>query len=129
MIVAPSPASAGAALMGSASGPALGLGAESSFAIHLQSLSPVESASPSSTEAALKSAVEPIMDALKFVDQDATALQGAVNAVQAGGGTISPGDMIMLSMRCNEFLFHCELTSNIASRSSDGLQQLFREQG
>jgi hypothetical protein len=37
--------------------------------------------------------------------------------------------MVMLSMRCQEFMFHCQLTSNIANRTSDGLQQLFRQQG
>jgi hypothetical protein len=37
--------------------------------------------------------------------------------------------MIMLSVRCQEFMFHCQLTSNVANRTSDGLQQLFRQQG
>ena len=39
-----------------------------------------------------------------------------------------PGDMLMMTMKAQEFLFHCELTSNVANRSSDGVQQLFREQ-
>ena len=30
--------------------------------------------------------------------------------------------------RSFEFLFACELTSNVANRSSDGLSQLFRQQ-
>ncbi len=46
----------------------------------------------------------------------------------SSGAQVTPGEMVMLSMRCDEFLFHCELTSNAASRSSDGLQELFREQ-
>ena len=41
---------------------------------------------------------------------------------------MSPGEMVMLTVRCQEFMFHCQLTSNIANRTSDGLQQLFRQQ-
>jgi hypothetical protein len=41
---------------------------------------------------------------------------------------MKPGDMLMMTMRAHEFLFHCELTSNVANRSSEGVQQLFREQ-
>jgi hypothetical protein len=41
---------------------------------------------------------------------------------------MSAGDMIMLTVRSHEFLFHCELTSNVANRTSDGIQQLFRQQ-
>jgi hypothetical protein len=42
---------------------------------------------------------------------------------------MSPADMVMLTMRVQEFSFHCQLTSNIANRTADGLQQLFRQQG
>ena len=41
---------------------------------------------------------------------------------------MTSGDMLMLTVRCHEFLFHCELTSNVANRTSDGVQQLFRQQ-
>jgi hypothetical protein len=47
---------------------------------------------------------------------------------QAKGHEMTPGDMMNLTMRCQEFMFHCQLTSNIANRTSDGLQQLFRQQ-
>jgi hypothetical protein len=51
-------------------------------------------------------------------------------ALQAGSrdGVMKPGDMLMMAMKAHEFLFHCELTSNVANRTSDGVQQLFREQ-
>jgi hypothetical protein len=45
-----------------------------------------------------------------------------------GGAEMTPSDMLNLTVRCHEFLFHCELTSNVANRSSDGIQQLFRQQ-
>ncbi|MEM7283599.1 MAG: hypothetical protein AAF438_18440 [Pseudomonadota bacterium] len=41
---------------------------------------------------------------------------------------MKPGELMMLSMRSHEFLFHCELVSNVANRASDGVQQLFRQQ-
>jgi hypothetical protein len=53
-------------------------------------------------------------------------------AEQAGAAAdqkdLKPGELMMLTMRSHEFLFACELTSNVANRSSDGLQQLFRQQ-
>jgi hypothetical protein len=44
------------------------------------------------------------------------------------GGQMKPSDILMMTLRAQEFLFHCELTSNVANRTSDGVQQLFREQ-
>jgi hypothetical protein len=58
------------------------------------------------------------------VDQLGTTSKTAT----ASGGDMSSGDMLMLTVRCHEFLFHCELTSNVANRTSDGVQQLFRQQ-
>ena len=46
-----------------------------------------------------------------------------------GDRDMSPGDMLMLTVESHEFLFHCELTANVANRTSDGIQQLFRQQG
>jgi hypothetical protein len=62
------------------------------------------------------------------------ALNGRVDALGTASKTatsssdMSAGDMLMLTVRCHEFLFHCELTSNVANRTSDGVQQLFRQQ-
>lgn len=44
------------------------------------------------------------------------------------GKELRPSELMMLTMRSHEFLFHCELVSNVANRSSDGMQQLFRQQ-
>ena len=57
------------------------------------------------------------------VDQLGTASKTATSS-----GDMTAGDMLMLTVRCHEFLFHCELTSNVANRTSDGVQQLFRQQ-
>jgi len=40
-----------------------------------------------------------------------------------------PSELMMITMRSHEFLFRCELTANVANRASDGVQQLFRQQG
>lgn len=52
-------------------------------------------------------------------------------ATQAAGleaRDMKPSELLLLTMRSHEFLFHCELVSNVANRSSDGVQQLFRQQ-
>jgi hypothetical protein len=48
---------------------------------------------------------------------------------EASGGQLTPGEIVQLTMKCQEFMFQCQLTSNIANRSADGVQQLFRQQG
>ena len=48
---------------------------------------------------------------------------------EASGGQLTPGEIVQLTMKCQEFSFQCQLTSNIANRSSDGVQQLFKQQG
>lgn len=53
---------------------------------------------------------------------------GDISKMATSSGDLTPGDMLMLSVRCHEFLFQCELTSNVANRTSDGVQQLFRQQ-
>jgi hypothetical protein len=49
-------------------------------------------------------------------------------ALELQHGEFRPSDMLMMTLKAQEFLFHCELTSNVANRTSDGVQQLFREQ-
>jgi hypothetical protein len=49
-------------------------------------------------------------------------------ALELQHGQFRPSDMLMMTLKAQEFLFHCELTSNVANRTSDGVQQLFREQ-
>lgn len=51
------------------------------------------------------------------------------HADRAAQTEMKPSELMQLTMRSHEFLFHCELVSNVANRSSDGMQQLFRQQG
>ncbi len=64
------------------------------------------------------------LDSLNGRVDSLTSLSGTAT----GASDLTPGDMLMLSVRSHQFLFQCELTSNVANRSSDGVQQLFRQQ-
>jgi len=65
---------------------------------------------------------------LEYVNNEAASISEFANRAVSAGSAMTPGEMVMLSVRCQEFMFHCQLTSNVANRASDGLQQLFRQQ-
>ena len=67
-------------------------------------------------------------DQLEVVNGQASSLAAHARAAEAKGAAVTPGEMIQLTVQCHEFMFSCQLTSNIANRTSDGLQQLFRQQ-
>jgi hypothetical protein len=67
-----------------------------------------------------------VMDTLNSLNGSAQSLGS--QALQLQHGQFRPSDMLMMTLKAQEFLFHCELTSNVANRTSDGVQQLFREQ-
>ncbi len=76
----------------------------------------------------LAPAMKGIFNQLEFVNGQASNLAAHAKAAEAKGAAITPGEMIGLTVQCHEFMFNCQLTSNIANRTSDGLQQLFRQQ-
>ncbi|MGN6526994.1 MAG: hypothetical protein ACTHL8_11435 [Burkholderiaceae bacterium] len=73
-------------------------------------------------------AVQALFQPLEHINGEATSLRADAAAALRAGPEMSPGDMVQLTVRCQEFMFHCELTSNMANRASDGVQQLFRQQ-
>jgi hypothetical protein len=73
-------------------------------------------------------AAKQLMQPFEHINGEATRLSLDANAAQSAGRDMSPSEMVQLTVRCQEFMFHCQLTSNIANRTSDGLQQLFRQQ-
>lgn len=79
-------------------------------------------------------AVEPISPGFQAVLQNFESLNGRVSNLGElatnleAGAEPTPGEMVQLTVKCHEFLFHAELTSNVANRTSDGVQQLFRQQ-
>ena len=63
------------------------------------------------------------------------ALNGRANqlghlseAMKANARDLSPSQVIDMTLKCHELVFQAELTSNVANRSSEGVQQLFRQQ-
>ncbi len=70
-----------------------------------------------------------MLRALDGIDVQARGVTDYAQASMASGGEMTPGEIVQLTMKCQEFMFQCQLTSNIANRSADGVQQLFRQQG
>lgn len=73
-------------------------------------------------------AVKGLLDTLDKVNTEAKSVADYARSAESSGSELTPGEIVELTMRCQEFMFHCQLTSNIANRSSDGVQQLFRQQ-
>ena len=73
-------------------------------------------------------ATKQVMKPFEHINGEATRLAADAEASKASGKEMSPSEMVSMSVRCQQFMFHCQLTSNIANRTSDGLQQLFRQQ-
>jgi hypothetical protein len=73
-------------------------------------------------------AAEQLIKPFEHINNEAAQLAQDARAAQSGDRALSPSEIVMLTVRSTEFMFHCQLTSNIANRTSDGLQQLFRQQ-
>ena len=76
----------------------------------------------------LSPALKAMFGQLEKVNGEAKAVSDYAQSAGASGADMSPSEIVNLTMRCQEFMFHCQLTSNIANRTSDGIQQLFRQQ-
>ena len=77
---------------------------------------------------ALAPAMKAMFTQLEKVNGEARSVSDYAAKATAEGTEMTPGEVVQLTMRCHEFMFHCQLTSNIANRTSDGIQQLFRQQ-
>lgn len=73
-------------------------------------------------------ALKGMFNALDQVNVQARAVSRYAATAEASGGQLTPGEIVQLTMKCSEFMFQAQLTSNIANRSSDGVQQLFKQQ-
>jgi hypothetical protein len=77
---------------------------------------------------ALGPAVKAMFTQLEKVNGEAKGVSEYAKAAELSGAEMTPGEVVNLTMKCHEFMFHCQLTSNIANRTSDGIQQLFKQQ-
>ena len=73
-------------------------------------------------------AAQALMRPFEHINLEASAIADSAKLAQVAGKDLSPGEMVMLTVRCQEFSFHAQLLSNMANRMSDGVQQLFRQQ-
>lgn len=78
--------------------------------------------------AAGSEAAQQLMKPFEHINSEASRLSVDASVAKNEGRDMSPSEVVMLTVRCQEFMFHCQLTSNIANRTADGLQQLFRQQ-
>jgi len=77
-----------------------------------------------STDALTSSLIAP----LNYIDGEAEALVDYARDAVASGNELTPSEIVLLTARSQEFMFHSQLTANIANRTAEGLQQLFRQQ-
>jgi len=73
-------------------------------------------------------AVKLVFKPFDHINSEAAQLQESGKVAQAAGKDLTPGDMVMLTARCQEFAFHCQLMASVANKTSDGLSQMFRQQ-
>ena len=78
--------------------------------------------------AAPSESMQALFQPLEHINNEAASLNEVAQSAMAAGRDMTPGEMVMLTVRCQEFLFHSQLTTNVANRTSDGIQQLFRQQ-
>lgn len=69
-----------------------------------------------------------MVNAFDGLNGTATRIETLSRSMSASATEMTPGQMLEMTMQCHQFLFQSQLTSNVANRTSDGVQQLFRQQ-
>lgn len=72
--------------------------------------------------------VRMLMSAMDNLNGGAESINDLAKTMTQNTGELTPGQVIEMTMKSHHFLFQCEMTSNVANRTSDGIQQLFRQQ-
>jgi hypothetical protein len=73
-------------------------------------------------------ALQALLRPLEQINTDSSAISAQAKVAMSEGRSLTPSEMVLLTAQCHEFMFRCQLTSTMANRTSDGLQQLFRQQ-
>ena len=73
-------------------------------------------------------ALKNMLSPLQMLNNKGAEIGTRANELSSGVQEMTPSNMVMLTMEAHEFLFRAEITANVANRSSDGIQQLFRQQ-
>ena len=103
------------------------------FAAAMQRNGAVQANAPAGAEAvqATQKPSEGMRNVLAAFDRlngGADGIRALADKLAANPADASPSQIIQMTMQCHQFMFQCELTSNVANRTSDGIQQLFRQQ-
>lgn len=103
------------------------------FAAAMERNGAVQANAPASAEAvqATQKPSEGMRNVLAAFDRlngGADGIRALADKLAANPADASPSQIIQMTMQCHQFMFQCELTSNVANRTSDGIQQLFRQQ-
>ncbi len=85
-----------------------------------------ETVTGSEAKPAASAGLQQLLNPLASLNEKSQVLK--TESELAVGDNVKPSELMMLTMRAHEFMFQCELTANVANRSSDGVQQLFRQQ-
>jgi hypothetical protein len=129
--IAAAPITGAASAAGAAASPLVQVGygvSLSDFGAFQQGLAQASARIEARPIGASSEAAKVLVAPFEHINTEAAKLSADAATAQAAGDTMSPGDMVMLTARCQEFSFHCTLMSNIANRTSEGLQQMFRQQ-
>ncbi len=90
--------------------------------------SPAVQVQPAHSLHAPGEALNALFKPLEHINSQAAELATQARVAQTEGRALTPSEMVLLTVKCHEFMFHCQLTANVANRTSDGLQQLFKQQ-
>lgn len=92
--------------------------------------SPVQGGSEvqATTPAGESATAKMMVNAFDGLNGSAKRIESLSRAMSASATEMTPGQMLDMTMQCHQFLFQSQLTSNVANRTSDGVQQLFRQQ-
>lgn len=97
-------------------------------ALHAQQSAGTEAAaSQATTPSGEAVAFDSVMGVLESLNDRVEVLNSKATQALTAGEDLTPGDMLMLTMRAHEFMFYSQLTANVANTTSQGVQQLFRQ--
>ncbi|HEY9541152.1 MAG TPA: hypothetical protein VIR05_05900 [Luteimonas sp.] len=69
-----------------------------------------------------------LLSTFENLNAGADKISAMSHALTSSGSDPTPGQLLQVTMEAHKFLFKAELTSNVANRTSDGVQQLFKQQ-
>ncbi|ARU59434.1 hypothetical protein OLMES_5454 [Oleiphilus messinensis] len=98
---------------------------------HFQTLhqsAPVKTEMTSAVQSVETTGLESAVNMLKDLNGSVASIGEEALNLQAELHDLSPGQMLKLTVQAQQFLFQSQLTANVANRTSEGVQQLFRQQ-